>query len=86
MASNDGHNAVSSFESIFYLLELTLLQCHRDRLADAIRSRLNLTPQQLNLAQVLESATWKGGREIAKKLRPESGGPPLDLESDGTVF
>ena len=86
MASNDGHNAVSSFTFIFNPLELTQLLCRRDRIAEAIRSRLNLTPQQLNLAQVLESATWKGGREIAKKLRPESGGPPLDLESDGTVF
>ncbi|KAF9072611.1 hypothetical protein BDP27DRAFT_1417957 [Rhodocollybia butyracea] len=45
-----------------------------------------INPDQLNLAQVLESATWKGGREIAKQKRPTSGGPPLELESDGTVF
>ncbi|KIK58056.1 hypothetical protein GYMLUDRAFT_45605 [Collybiopsis luxurians FD-317 M1] len=57
-----------------------------DRIADSIRSKLNLSAEQLNTAQVLEGATWKGGREIAKQKRPETGGPPLELESDGTVF
>jgi hypothetical protein len=57
-----------------------------DRIADLIRQSLGLTAQQLTLAQVLESATWKGGREIAKVKRPETGGPPIDIESDGTVF
>lgn len=58
----------------------------RDRTADAIRSKLGLTVDQLSLAQVLESATWKGGREIAKEKRPATGGPPIDLVSDGTIF
>ncbi|GLB40069.1 putative DUF1688-domain-containing protein [Lyophyllum shimeji] len=57
-----------------------------DRIADAIRKELGLTPEQLTLAQVLEGATWKGGREIAKQKRPETGGPPIEIESDGTVF
>ncbi|KAI0795601.1 hypothetical protein C8Q75DRAFT_803467 [Abortiporus biennis] len=57
-----------------------------DRIADAIRKKLGLTSSQLTLAQVLESATWKGGREIAKQKRPSTGGPPIDIESDGTVF
>ena len=48
-----------------------------DRIADGIRKKYGLTPQQLNLKQVLEAATWKGGREIAKQKRPESGGPPI---------
>lgn len=59
---------------------------HRDRLANIIREKLGLTAEQLTLAQVLESATWKGGREIAKQRRPATGGPPIDIESDGTVF
>lgn len=58
----------------------------RDRIADKIRQKLGLTAEQFSLAQVLESATWKGGREIAKQKRPASGGPPIDIESDGTVF
>lgn len=54
-----------------------------DRIADGIRKKLNFP---FTLAQVLESATWKGGREIAKQKRPETGGPPIEIESDGTVF
>ncbi|KAF8273578.1 hypothetical protein EI94DRAFT_1769123 [Lactarius quietus] len=57
-----------------------------DRIADHIRAKLKLSQEQLTLAQVLESATWKGGREIAKERRPESGGPPIEIVSDGTVF
>ncbi|KAI0046326.1 DUF1688-domain-containing protein [Auriscalpium vulgare] len=57
-----------------------------DRIADLIRQKLKLTRDELSLAQVLESATWKGGREIAKEKRPQSGGPPIAILSDGTVF
>jgi len=57
-----------------------------DRIADAIRGNLGLSAAQLTLPQILESATWKGGREIAKQKRPQTGGPPIDIESDGTVF
>lgn len=60
---------------------------HRDRIADEIRKQLGgLTREQLSLAQVLESATWQGGREIAKAKRPATGGPPIESDSDGTVF
>ncbi|TEB23030.1 DUF1688-domain-containing protein [Coprinellus micaceus] len=57
-----------------------------DRLAAAIRKALNVTADQLTLAQILESATWNGGREIAKQKRPSTGGPPIEIDSDGTVF
>ncbi|PWN47081.1 DUF1688-domain-containing protein [Violaceomyces palustris] len=58
-----------------------------DRTSEAIRSKLKLQPEQLVLKQVLESATWKGGREIAAKKRPQNGGgPPIEIISDGTVF
>ncbi len=59
---------------------------YSDRIADEIRKQLGLTAEQLSLAQVLESATWKGGREIALQKRPSTGGPPIEIESDGTVF
>lgn len=59
---------------------------HSDRIADLIRQQLGLGSEDLTLAQVLESATWKGGREIAKVKRPETCGPPIEIESDGTVF
>ncbi|MCO5598821.1 hypothetical protein L7F22_052920 [Adiantum nelumboides] len=58
-----------------------------DRIAAGIREAMNLRDDQLNLKQVLEAATWKGGREIAKIKRPETGGgPPINIDSDGTVF
>jgi len=63
-----------------------LLFIPRDRIADLIRSQLNLSSSDLTLAQVLEGATWKGGREIAKLKRPETGGPPIEIDSDGTIF
>ncbi|KAG8862690.1 hypothetical protein FRC20_011079 [Serendipita sp. 405] len=52
-----------------------------DRIADQLRTK---TGANLSLVQVLESATWKGGREIAKQLRGDitGGGPPIEIESD----
>lgn len=67
-------------------MDVDLTVVIRDRTADAIRKNLGISASELTLAQVLESATWKGGREIAKQKRPQTGGPPIDIESDGTVF
>jgi len=41
---------------------------------------------ELSLPQLIEAGSWKSGREIAAKLRPNTKGPPIDLFSDGTVF
>jgi hypothetical protein len=56
-----------------------------DHLADTIRTKLGLSREQLPLAKVLEGGTWRAGRAIAGELR-QGGGPPLSIESDGTVF
>ncbi|WP_181704654.1 URC4/urg3 family protein [Chthonobacter rhizosphaerae] len=56
-----------------------------DRIAEEIRRSLGRDAVSLPLAKVLEGGTWAAGREIARKLRP-GGGPPLTVESDGTVF
>lgn len=56
-----------------------------DKIHELICVKLGVSADELSLAQVLESATWKGGREIAKATR-EGGGPPIDIISDGTVF
>jgi hypothetical protein len=56
-----------------------------DRLADRVRDRLGLTPEQLPLAKVLQGGTWSAGRSLARQLR-EDGGPPLRVISDGTLF
>ncbi|GAA5994293.1 URC4/urg3 family protein [Rhodotorula paludigena] len=57
--------------------------CMLDRLRDGINKKLGV---ELSLPQVLESSTWKGGREIARKLRPDTAGPPFRYIADGTVF
>ncbi len=55
-----------------------------DELAPLVRSQLALNEQQLPLACVLEGGTWAAGRALAQRLR--GGAPPLNIESDGTVF
>jgi len=56
-----------------------------DRLAEAVRSKLGLSADELPLARVLEGGSWSAGRAIAAELRAD-GGPPLRIVSDGTVF
>ncbi len=55
-----------------------------DELAPLVRNQLGLTPQQMPLACVLEGGTWATGRVLAQQLR--GGTPPLNIQSDGTVF
>jgi hypothetical protein len=56
-----------------------------DRVAPLVRERLGLSAQQMPLACVLEAGTWLAGRQIAAERRA-GGGPPVQIESDGTVF
>jgi hypothetical protein len=55
-----------------------------DRLATKVRQIQGLTEQQLPLACVLEGGTWAAGRITAQELR--GGLPPIQVNSDGTVF
>lgn len=56
-----------------------------DRLAAQIRDKLGADRETLPLAKILEGGTWAAGRRIALEKRAD-GGPPLVIESDGTVF
>jgi hypothetical protein len=56
-----------------------------DRVADHVRIHLGLDAQRLPLVKVLEAGTWFAGRMLAAERRP-GGGPPIAVESDGTVF
>jgi Protein of unknown function (DUF1688) len=56
-----------------------------DRIASAIREQLNLTAEELPLVKILQGGTWTAGRKIAAELR-RGGVPPIQIESDGTVF
>ena len=56
-----------------------------DRLALAVRTRLNRSAAELPLAKILQGGTWAAGRELAFARRAD-GSPPLKIISDGTVF
>jgi Protein of unknown function (DUF1688) len=56
-----------------------------DRLALAVRAKLNVDAATLPLAKILEGGTWAAGRAIARERRAD-GSPPLKVVSDGTVF
>ncbi len=56
-----------------------------DKIAATIRQKLHLSATDLPLVKVLQGGTWTAGRRIAAQLRKE-GVPPLQIESDGTVF
>ncbi len=56
-----------------------------DELAHEIRAVLSLDAEKLPLASILEGGTWAAGRRIAAQKR-DGGGPPIKIESDGSVF
>ncbi|EXJ89008.1 hypothetical protein A1O3_02072 [Capronia epimyces CBS 606.96] len=55
-----------------------------DKLYSMVLSRMDRV--HLTLAQLLEAGTWKSGREIAARRRPDTKSSPILIESDGTVF
>ncbi|NJO53044.1 MAG: URC4/urg3 family protein [Leptolyngbyaceae cyanobacterium RM2_2_4] len=55
-----------------------------DQIAAAVRAKLAMDETALPLVKVLQGGTWSAGRQIAANLR--GGSPPIQLESDGTVF
>ena len=57
-----------------------------DRLLAPVRSRLGLDASRLSLAQMLQGGTWAAGRQVAARLRPPAGPPPIQVQEDGTVF
>ncbi|WIG94194.1 DUF1688 family protein [Myxococcus sp. SDU36] len=56
-----------------------------DRVAALVRGRLGLSAEELPLGKVLQGGTWTAGRRVAAERRP-GGGPPIRVDSDGTVF
>lgn len=56
-----------------------------DQIADHVRLHLGMDAAHLPLVKVLEAGTWFAGRRLAAERRP-GGGPPIIVESDGTVF
>ncbi|KZT59272.1 DUF1688-domain-containing protein [Calocera cornea HHB12733] len=82
-SSHDIPRFSASHPAIIEWRAMTVIEL--DRIAEAICSKITQASTKLSLPQILESATWKGGREIAKAKRA-NGGPPIEIESDGTLF
>lgn len=56
-----------------------------EAIATQVRDRLHLSATEFPLVKVLQGGTWSAGRRLAAHKRP-GGSPPLQIESDGTVF
>lgn len=68
-------------------LTVTLLDIVTVAVNEKLRLKLGPEVSTLSLAQVLESGTWKAGRELAQALRPElKACSPILTISDGTLF
>lgn len=76
---SQSHKPGSNLVIEWRALTLALLE----RLADPIRSELG--KPDFPLAKILEGGTWWAGRKLAA-VRRSDGGPPLRIDSDGTVF
>ena len=71
----------SEFVIEWRALTVTLL----DELAVLVRQELGVSAEQMPLTCILEGGTWAAGRQIARERR-EGGAPPVQIDSDGTVF
>ncbi|KAF6816891.1 duf1688 domain-containing protein [Colletotrichum musicola] len=56
-----------------------------DKLYKGVQSRMG-DGVSLSMAQLLEAGSWKSGREVAAKRRPQTKSSPILIKSDGTVF
>jgi hypothetical protein len=56
-----------------------------DQIAATVRAKLGMSNEELPLVKILQGGTWTAGRRIAAQLRT-GGIPPIQIESDGTVF
>jgi hypothetical protein len=62
-------------------MTVILLDC----IAVRVREKLGMSAEELPLVKILQGGTWTAGRKIAAELRT-GGVPPIQIESDGTVF
>ncbi len=77
----EAHNPDSELIIEWRALTVVLL----DKIAKSIREKLVMNEIELPLVKILEGGTWWAGRRMAKEKRPDAT-PPLQLNSDGTVF
>ncbi|MDA8792527.1 URC4/urg3 family protein [Bacteriovoracaceae bacterium] len=59
--------------------------CLLDKMHPEVCKILNLSPKEFYLPNMLEGGSWAAGRKIAKGFRDDMS-PPINIQSDGTVF
>jgi hypothetical protein len=57
-----------------------------DEVYGIIKKEMGEKDVQLSMAQMLEAGSWKSGRELAAKKRPETKSSPILIDGDGTLF
>ncbi|KAI4751999.1 DUF1688-domain-containing protein [Aureobasidium sp. EXF-3400] len=57
-----------------------------DEVYGIIKKEMAEKDVQLSMAQMLEAGSWKSGRELAAKNRPETKSSPILIDGDGTLF
>ena len=68
-------------------MTVVLLDMIADMVNEKLTQKLGKDTRPLTLAQILEAGTWKAGRELAAKLRPDDNAcSPILMFSDGTLF
>lgn len=67
-------------------LTVSLLDLTLDLVNEKLAVKTNQEASLLTLAQLLEAGTWKAGRELAAKYRPDTKSSPILMQSDGTLF
>lgn len=68
-------------------MTVVLLDVVATMVNEKLAQKLGKDTRPLTLAQILEAGTWKAGRELAAKLRPDDNAcSPILMFSDGTLF
>jgi hypothetical protein len=68
------------------IVELRALTVHLlDLTGQMARTKLGKSSAEMPLAKILQGGTWTAGRHVAASKRA-GGGPPFEIDSDGTVF
>jgi Protein of unknown function (DUF1688) len=67
-------------------MTVALLDVTLELVNEKLAAKAKGTAAILSLAQLLEAGTWKAGRVLAAKHRPETKCSPILIQSDGTLF
>jgi hypothetical protein len=57
-----------------------------DEVYGIIKKDMDEQGVEFSMAQMLEAGSWKSGRELAAKKRPETKSSPILIDGDGTLF